>query len=69
MALLVARDRELLKSGKLEDEARKANDLAASALEKLGLDPKRFGVSPPDATVETVPDDDTDSVSSEHGAP
>jgi hypothetical protein len=47
MKSTVERDRALFESGDLEAEARRINDLAAQALKQAGLEPERFGVSPP----------------------
>lgn len=47
MERTVERDRVLFKSGNLEAEARRVNDLAAEALQQAGLEPEKFGVSSP----------------------
>jgi hypothetical protein len=52
MAKAVERDRKLFKSGNLEAEARRVNDLAAGGLQRAGLEPERFGVSTPEAMTE-----------------
>lgn len=48
LARSVMHDRELFKTGRLEAEARRINDVARSELKAAGFDPAVFGVSTPE---------------------
>jgi hypothetical protein len=47
MQSAVTRNQTLFQSGRLEAEAARVSSLAADALTKAGLDPRRFGISAP----------------------
>ena len=52
--LAVERDRNLFKSGSVQEEAKRVNNLAADALIRAGLDPRRFGISIPGTIPESA---------------